>query len=121
MEFWCDGGLKQICVTDDAGNVYLENIRGTNNENEYRAMILALEKAKDGDNIYADSRMVVNQITKGWRVHAIHLYPLYVKAIKLFKSKRVNIEWVSRSWNRAGWILEGQTGDYKTDRFQKLR
>lgn len=107
MELWCDGGLDRICVTNDKGEVFIEKIDGTNNENEYRAMILALNKSTDGDIIYADSQLVVNQLTKNWKVKKAHLMPLYCEALKLIKAKKVIIEWVCRDMNRAGWILEG--------------
>ena len=107
MQFWCDGGLHNICVTNDNGEFFLEKIDGTNNQNEYRSMILALTKASNGDTIYADSQLVVNQLTKNWKVKKAHLYPLFCEAKKLLESKTINIEWVSRDFNRAGFILEG--------------
>ena len=121
MEYWVDGGLKEICVTDSNGDVKIIHVTGTNNENEYRAMIYALEQAKDGDTIYADSALVVNQLTKGWKVKAQHLYSFYNKAKEILKTKKINIEWVSRDFNRAGWILEGNTSNYKRDKFELLR
>lgn len=120
MELWCDGGLKEICVTNSKGIVTIVKTEGTNNENEYKAMILALEKANDGDIIYADSQLIVNQITKGWKVKAQNLYKLNLEAIRLYKSKNVKIEWVSRDWNKAGWILEGNTSSYKKEKFEFL-
>jgi ribonuclease HI len=106
MEYWCDGGVNRYCITDSTGRVIIEKTEGTSNEQEYKAMIHALELAQDGDTIYADSQLVVSQLTKNWKVKAANLYPFYCKAIELYKSKKVNIEWVSRDFNRAGWILE---------------
>ena len=119
MKYWCDGSLKKICVTDEEGNVFLEDIEGTNNQNEYRSMILALKKAQPGDTIYADSQLIVNQLTKGWKVKAQHLYPLFCEANGLKEGKTIG--WVSRTKNRAGWILEGMIGNYKKDKFELLR
>lgn len=119
MNYWADGGLRHICVTDEDGNVYLENITGTNNENEYRAMIKALKLAQKGDTIFADSQLIVNQLTKNWKVHAVHLLPFYSEAMKL--KSGINIEWVPRDENRAGWILEGMVGNYKKEKFELLR
>jgi ribonuclease HI len=121
MNYYCDGSLKEICVTNDNGEVFIEQIEGTNNENEYRSMILALEKAKDNDMVFADSQLIVNQLTKGWKVKAQHLYGLYAKAMNLLKEKKITIEWVSRDFNRAGWILEGRTGNYKKEKFELLK
>lgn len=123
MTTWfCDGGMKKICVCNDAGKVIVRKVRGgTSNCNEYKSMILALEKANDGDKIYADSQLIVNQITKGWKVKAQNLYKLNLEAIRLYKSKNVEIEWVGRDWNKAGWILEGNTSSYKKEKFEFLR
>jgi len=106
MQIWCDGGVGRICVTNDNGEVFIEHVEGTCNENEYRAMILALTKAQKGDLIFADSQLVVNQLTKGWKVKKAHLYPLFCEASKLLKEKECTIEWTSRDFNRAGFILE---------------
>ena len=106
MEIWCDGGVNRFCVVDSEGEVKVIKDKGTPNEQEYKAMIYALEKAKDGDTIYADSQLVVNQLTKGWKVKAANLYPFYVKALKILTYKQVNIVWIPRDSNRAGWILE---------------
>lgn len=107
MNWFCDGSLHRICVCNENGEVFLEKIDGTNNENEYRAMILALGKAQDGDYLFADSQLVVNQLTKNWKVKKPHLYPLFCKAKELLNNKKIIIEWVSRDFNRAGHILEG--------------
>lgn len=69
--FYTDGsstiGVKSsFCVTDGKG-VVIQKVDSdlnpkTNNEEEYRGVIWALENAKDGDIIYTDSLLVVNQI-----------------------------------------------------------
>lgn len=107
MNWFCDGGLTKICVTNDNGEVFIEKIEGTNNENEYRSMILVLQKAQDGDFIFADSQLVVMQLLKKWKVKKVHLYPLFIEARKLFDSKKITVEWISRDFNLAGHILEG--------------
>jgi ribonuclease HI len=107
MQWWSDGGLHRICVTNDDGKVWIEKVDGTSNENEFRAMILALTKAVDGDIIFADSQLVVNELIKNWKCRKAHLMPLYCQAKKILSGKKIEIEWVSRNFNRAGWILEG--------------
>lgn len=121
MEIWCDGGLKNLCVTNSAGKVEIIETEGTCNENKYRAMIHALEQANDGDTIYSDSQLIVNQITRNWKVKAINLYALNGKAMDIYKSKNIKVEWVSRDFNKAGWILEDQTGNYKKNKFELLQ
>ena len=107
MNWFCDGGLHRICVCNEVGEVFIEKVDGTNNENEYRSMILALKKAKDEDYVFADSQLVVNQLTKNWKVKTPHLFPLFYEAKNLLKDKKIIVEWVSRDLNRAGHILEG--------------
>ena len=107
MKYYTDASPNKLCVVEsDTGKVFLEDFNGTNNEAEYAAMILCLEKSTEGDIIYSDSQLIVNQITQGWKVKAANLYPFYVKAKKLYKDKKVTIEWVSRDNNQAGWLLE---------------
>ena len=120
MDIWCDGGLKEICVVLDKQTV-VEKVAGTNNENEYRAMILALQNAIDGDTIYSDSMLIVMQTIGKWKVKAQHLFELNQEAQKLYKSKNIKIEWTSRDWNKAGWILEGNTSNYKKEKFERLQ
>ena len=121
INYWCDGGVGKICVTNDNGEVFLEETEGTCNENEFKAMILALKKAQKDDIIFADSLLIINQLTKVWKVKAQHLYPLFCEASKLLKEKECTIEWVSRDFNRAGHILEGMGSDYKKEKFELLR
>lgn len=107
MTYFCDASPSKLCVVEsDTGKVFFEDFKGTNNEAEYAAMILCLEKANEGDTIYADSQLVVSQLTKGWKVHSANLYPFYKKAMELYRNKKVTIEWVSRDNNEAGWLLE---------------
>lgn len=106
MNWYCDGGLHKICVTNDDGKVYMDDITGTNNENEFRSMILALKKASDGDTILADSQLVVNILNGKWKVKKEHLKPLYNEAKELLNKKNITIEWTSRDFNLAGIILE---------------
>ena len=121
MNYYCDGSLKKICVTDEDGHVFIEDIDGTNNENEYRAMILALKKANQDDTIFADSLLIVNHLLGLWKLKASHLYPLFCEAKKLLEERGCKIEWVSRDFNRAGWILEGLGSNYKKEKFELLR
>lgn len=107
MNWFCDGGLHKICVCNEGGEVFIEKVDGTNNENEFRAMIFALGKVQDGDYIFADSQLVVQIVTDKWKVRKAHLKPLYNEAKELLKDKKIFIEWISRDFNLAGHILEG--------------
>lgn len=120
MKIYCDGGLKEICVVYNDQTI-IQKVNGTNNENEYRAMLLSLSKAKDGDTIYSDSMLIVMQTIGRWKLKAHHLFELHEKAKQLYKSKNVKIEWISRDWNKAGWVLEGNTSNYKKEKYEFLQ
>src|SRR3990167_10149815 len=118
MLIWCDASPTKLCIKNSEGLVELKDFSGTNQEAEYAAMILALTFAKDGDSIYSDSRLVVNQLTKNeynhyhkWKIKAPNLIPFYNRANELLKSKKIEIKWISREENLAGHILEGFTGN----------
>jgi ribonuclease HI len=59
---------------------------GTNNQAEYRALILALESAVDFSDeavCYSDSVLVVRQMNGEWRVKHPNMIPLWREAIAL--------------------------------------
>lgn len=60
--------------------------RTTNNVAEYRALILALEEAKNigGKQIrlYSDSELMVRQLNGKYKVSSVGLKPLYAQAVK---------------------------------------
>lgn len=73
---------------------------GTNNVAEYRALIFALEKAKElGFNeieLRTDSELIINQILGNYRVKAEKIIPLFKKVKKLLK----NFKWEIRKVDR---------------------
>jgi ribonuclease HI len=76
----------------------------TNNESEYKAMIFALEYIAEnglsGVTIYADSKLVVNQVNGEWAIKKPHLFPLYTAAVNLLNSvQNVKIKHVRREYN----------------------
>lgn len=113
MIWYSDGGLDKICACDSLGNVFIDEINGTNNENEYRAMILALSKCSSGDEVRADSMLVVCQLSKGWKVKKPHLKHLFEKARSLYKGRGILLTWVPREENKAGIILEDMKNAFK--------
>lgn len=117
MNIYVDGsGTNGIscsyAVVDENGNILKHEIftgdegGATNNEMEYRALIEALGLAEDGDLIFSDSQLVVNQVSGKWKVKEWRLMPLMQEAAKILRSKSVKIEWIKRSANIAGWYLE---------------
>ena len=64
---------------------------GTNNQAEYRALILALKSAVDFGNeavCYSDSMLVVKQMNGEWRVKHRNMIPLWREAVALKESFR---------------------------------
>ena len=112
MKIWCDGGNPKqgkYCVVTERGKIIRGKEKGcTNNELEYKAMIKALEIAKDGDVIYSDSKLVVNQLLGWWRINNETLLELCEMCKEISKNKKVKIVWIPRRRNRAGKILESQ-------------
>ena len=61
----------------------------TNNEAEYRALILGLElalKNRAGDlEVFMDSQLIVNQVTGQYKIKQARLYKLYTEVARLAK------------------------------------
>lgn len=76
----------------------------TNNMAEYAALIRALERVRklglEGRVVvWSDSRLVVNQMRREWRVKAPNIVALYRKAVALAEELDVVFEWVPREEN----------------------
>jgi ribonuclease HI len=119
MKYYTDGsstiGVKSAyVVVDERGKVVsmfeTYNNGGkrefTNNEEEYRGVIHALELCNPGDIVYTDSSLVVNQIYGKYKVKKEHLKPLCQKAQELVKQRGASVVWISRDINLAGKIFE---------------
>ena len=79
--------------------------KATNNQAEYRAVILALEKAKElgGEELdfYLDSELVVKQIKREYKVKHPNLAPLFLKVWNLSMGfKKVSFTHVRREKNK---------------------
>jgi ribonuclease HI len=77
-------------ILDYEGKVLKEHSEyvgmGTNNQAEYRALILALESAVDFGNeavCYSDSVLVVKQMNGEWRVKHHNMVPLWREVVTL--------------------------------------
>ncbi len=76
----------------------------TNNMAEYRAMIMALEQAKDLGlkriKVFADSELLVKQINGLYRVRSEDLRPLYERALGLIEDfEEFSLEHIPRTKN----------------------
>lgn len=115
MEWWSDGAgyngeVAKLCVVNSDGfsQVKVTDKAYTNNVMEYKAMKYALKLASDGDVIHSDSALVVNQLTKDWKVKKAHLLELCLQCKQIMKIKpSISIVWVKRNSNLAGNLLDG--------------
>jgi ribonuclease HI len=104
-----------VVATDQAGDELAERSEtigdATNNVAEYRALLLAIELAKelDGDEVelVGDSKLIVEQVAGNWKVKQEHLRPLHRRArSELEDFARWSIRHVKRDQNdRADELL----------------
>ena len=97
-----------IIVFDESGRILDKFSRfigfGTNNEAEYRALIVSLRKAMqlgaEKVELYSDSELVVNQIKGVYSVKDEKLKRLHLKCVELLKNfKEYEISYVPRELN----------------------
>jgi len=114
MKIWVDGSgwngkeSKLVIVTED-GKIIKKTFKEkrTNNEMEYLAIIEALKLCCEGDIIYSDSQLVVNQIKGEYSIRSEKLIPLFLQVLKLKGEKKAKICWIPREKNIAGNVIEG--------------
>jgi len=88
----------------------------TNNEAEYRALILALQKAHQMNiheiEVFTDSELIVHQISGIYKVKNSKLFPLYKTAADLLgKFKSFQIYHINREKNsRADYLAKQAAG-----------
>ena len=116
IKLYIDGGTRNnnICLVDGVKTIIKirngKTGKPTNNELEYLALLYALtyisnRYSKRNVKILSDSMLVVKQINKVWRITTPTLAPIWEKCMKLMTDK-IKVGWVSREFNRAGWVLE---------------
>ena len=127
---WVDGGARGnpgeagsgVVLELDTGEreehwLYLG--RRTNNVAEYVGLLAALARARDlgvGElRVLSDSLLLVEQMNGGYRVKALHLQPLWLRAQQLARGfRRCVIEHVRREHNREADALANRAIDTKT-------
>jgi len=90
----------------------------TNNEAEYRAVILALQKALDlgagSVTLHLDSELIVRQLRGEYKVREAHLKPLHRKALEVLnRFSEYHIHYVPREENRRADQLANEAIDQK--------
>jgi ribonuclease HI len=77
----------------------------TSNEAEYMVLSALLDNllrnridpTKPETSIYMDSQLVVGQLSKGWKVEADNLVPLYKEAALRLRRTGAKLTWVPRT------------------------
>lgn len=90
--------------------------QGTNNQAEYQALILGLEKAKSLKasevDCYLDSKLIVEQINGNYKVKNPGLGPLFIRVWNLTQSfKKVNFYHIPREKNQEADKLVNEAMD----------
>lgn len=118
IRLYCDGAARGNPGLAGAGAVLVEpsgqvlNRLGkflgtqTNNFAEYSGLLLGLKRAHELGieelEVFADSELMIRQLSGRYQVKSPSLRPLYEDALKLFnKFKRVKLVHVPREMNRA--------------------
>jgi len=108
-----------VVFSDEKGEIiarYKECIgEGTNNTAEYRALVLALTKAKDFDFAEAecrlDSELVVKQLLGQYKVKDAKMKLLYAEVQELMFFKPVKFVHVRREYNKEADALVNEALD----------
>jgi ribonuclease HI len=84
----------------------------SNNVAEYSAVIRALEWLKSEKlqssciALIGDSRLIINQLNGTFKVKAVRIVELHLRAMKLlFEFKDIHLQWVDRSKNKEADLL----------------
>lgn len=101
------GTGKYIYAVPDKKIVKISQKRGiTHNEAEYFGVIQALTDIKDRNIcIYSDSRLIVNQLNKDYKLKEPRMRKLAEQVWKLCEGRKIKFKWVPREKNVAGKIL----------------
>ena len=94
-------------LVDEKGETVWETARSlgvkTNNEAEYAALIFLLTEAKNRGvkelHICGDSKLVVSQVSKKWKINLPHLRELAKQAWALMDGMDVSLTWIPREKN----------------------
>ena len=108
-------------LKDDGGNVVWETAtylgKKTNNEAEYNAAILLLKAAKERGaarlEVFGDSKLVVSQLSKQWKINYPHLRELAKEAWAAADGMDVSYSWVPREKNKRADELSNEAIDGK--------
>ncbi len=103
-------------MINDEGKVVWETSRflgeKTNNEAEYMALILLLKAAKEHGvrslRVLGDSKLVVSQVSRQWKINLPHLRLLAQQAWELTDGMDISYHWIPREQNKRADILSNE-------------
>ncbi|NLD04605.1 MAG: ribonuclease HI family protein [Synergistaceae bacterium] len=103
-------------MINDQGKVVWETARflgeKTNNEAEYMALILLLKAAKEQGvrslKVYGDSKLVVSQVSRQWKINLPHLRLLAQQVWELAEAMDISYHWIPREQNKRADILSNE-------------
>ena len=87
----------------------------TNNEAEYNAAILLIKAARERNAkkllVRGDSKLVVSQLAKQWKINLPHLRELAQEAWRAADTMEVTYEWIPREQNKDADKLSNEAID----------
>ena len=121
------------CEEDEEDLVYArgwrkEHGKQTNNVAEYEALIHGLEIFLQIEieccklHVYGDSKLVINQVFKNWKVNSSHLKPLNNIAKGLVRRiglEYITAEWIPREENKLADKYAQNAASYYPETFEK--
>jgi len=114
-------------IYDEDGNLLWELARflgeKTNNEAEYTALILLLEEIEARNlkdvSITGDSKLVVNQVNRRWKVNKPHLKELFDRAVAIIGRTGASVSWVPRGRNADADALSNKAFEKRKEANEK--
>ena len=103
-------------MINEEGKVVWETSRflgeKTNNEAEYMALILLLKAAKEHGvrslRVFGDSKLVVSQVSRQWKINLPHLRLLAQQVWELAEGMNISYHWIPREQNKRADILSNE-------------
>lgn len=116
-------GIGVVIEINGEQNKYKEYIgEATNNQAEYKAVILALQKANELEveeiDLFLDSELVQQQLNQKYKVKNKELQPLFVQVWNLSQGfKKIKYIHVARNDNKAADKLVNEAMDERKNNF----
>jgi len=102
-------GAGALLINEDGKIIWAEVKQG---EAEYMALIMLLKAAKDRGikslRVYGDSKLVVSQISRQWKINLPHLRLLAREAWDLAEGMDITYSWIPREENKRADMLSNE-------------